>query len=127
MQAIMISIGGVERPLCFSTRVVCDAQARFDGLGGLQNAMASDNMQTKLDAVTWTLARMLDAGARFARLTGERQPETLPPSQEDLLDLYGPGDLAELVRAIYDAIAVGSAREVEAEPPKNAETAPESM
>lgn len=116
-----LTISGVERPLCFSTRVVCDAQTRFGGLDGLMAAMGSDSLQTKLDAVTWTLARMLDAGARYVNLTQEGAAPPQPPTQEDLLDLYGPDDLVELVRAINTTMSAGAEREVDLEPPKNAE------
>lgn len=126
MRTGKLTIRGVEYPLCFSTRVVCDAQIRFGGLPEMTEAMRSGDLRVKLDAVTWALARMLDAGDRYAKLSGEPHPDRLPPNQEDLLDLYGPDDLLELVTAVYDTINASSSRDVESEAPKNAEAAPES-
>lgn len=114
-----VEIMGVERPLCLSTRVVCACGERYGGLDGLFGVIRGDNISHKLDAVTWLLAQMMDAGARYFRLMGE-DGVPAPVSQDDLLDMYGVNDIAPLIKAIYDTVASDQHRDVEADPPKNA-------
>ena len=111
---------GVERPLCLSTRVVCACGDRYGGLDGLFGVIRGDNISHKLDAVTWLLAQMMDAGARYQRLMGAGDVPA-PISQDDLLDMYGVDDIAPLVKAVYDTVASDQHRAVEADPPKNAQ------
>ena len=118
MRSGSITINGVEYPLRYSTRVACNTQEQYGGLHQLGEAIASEDVAVRLRAITWTLAQMLDAGARYCRLSGEASPEPVP-SQDDLCDLFGPEDLIVLVRAINATISQDAERKVEAEPPKN--------
>lgn len=114
-------IGGVEYPLRYSTRVACNTQEAYGGLQQLGEAFASEDVAVRLRAITWTLAQMLDAGARYCKLYGEASP-TPVPTQEDLCDLCGPEEALQLVRAINEVISQDATRKVEAEPPKNLTT-----
>lgn len=120
MKESSINILGVSRPLCFSTRVMCACTERYGDLNGLFGVINGDNVGHKLNAITWLLAQMMDAGTRYKRLLGEESPA--PVSQDDLLDLYSVNDLGELIQAVQNAMQSDQKRDVEAEPPKNGET-----
>lgn len=114
-----MTIRGTEHPLCLSTRVVCDVGEKYGDLAGLYEAMNAESLGAKLDAVLWMLAQLLRAGARYAALCGEEAPR--PYTQDELADLLGVDELGGLMTAILETVTADTKREVEAEPPKNAE------
>lgn len=123
MKVARIKILGQERPLCFSTRVMCNAAEKFGGMDKLFAVMKNDDLSRKLDGIFWLLAELLRAGHAYAALTGEDCPE--PLSAEQLQDLYGMDDLAGLTTVVAEAVTAGARRTVEAEPPKNSGAARE--
>lgn len=120
MRTEKMQINGRDYPLCFSTRVVCRVAERYGDLDGMYRAVQEDDIAKRLEAVTWVLGEMLAAGQRYAQLIGEDAPA--PPSADDLLDLFGADDLGAMIQALADTVRAGQTREVEAEPPKNADT-----
>lgn len=120
MRTGKLTILGREYPLCFSTQVVCDVSDKFGGLNQLMDALRSEDLTMQLRTAMWTLAEMSRAGHAYAALCGEETPK--PLTEEQLLAVFGPDDLAGLYGKIMQTITDGSRREVEAEPPKNAAT-----
>lgn len=119
MRTGKLTFEGREYPLCFSTRVVCNVTDKYGDLTEMYNALGSDNVSTQLSAVMWVLAQMSAAGERYARLNGEDPHPAL--TEDQLWDAFGIDDLLKLTKAIMDTVTAGTSREVEAEPPKNAE------
>lgn len=123
MRVIKRDFLGRERTLCFSSRVYCNVMERYGSLQGMFETMASDNTAESIAANYWLFAQLSDAGARYTRRADGNDEK--PLTEEDLLDLCGPEEAAMIGKMIVDAISVGTARDQEAMPPKNAEaTAP---
>lgn len=131
MRTSKITLDGEERVLCFSAGVVEDVCERFGDLNGMFNALggrgqggedeaAPVNLALQIKTLYWLLARMMDAGARYARRKGI--PCSEPLSVEDIRDVCDLADFAALKDKVLETITSGSTREVDAEPPKNAET-----
>lgn len=118
MRTGKLTILGREYPLCFSTQVVCNVSDKFGGLNQLMDALQDEELTVQLRTVMWMLAEMSRAGHAYAALCGEESPK--PLTEEQLLAVFGPDDLAGLYGKIMQTITDGSRREVEAEPPKNA-------
>lgn len=119
MKEAKIKLLGSERPMCFSTRVLCDAEEKFGGLEKMFDAMSSGTTRERMNTIFWVLAAMLKAGERRAQLNGEECPKA--PDAEALPDLFGVDDLTALVQSIKEAIVSDSRRDVLADAPKNAE------
>ena len=69
----------------------------------------------------WLMAEMLKAGKRYMELIGEETPT--PPSEDDLLDLIGVNEYADLVKVITDTATETGTPEITLEDDsKNAET-----
>lgn len=119
MRTTSFTIGGEKHLLCFSTRVVRSCVERFGEVSGIFDALADESRLRAFDSAIWILARLMDAGDRYAKKNGLENPP--PLSEEDLLDLCGMEDLADVNRAIGEAVTGGSARTVEAKPSKNTE------
>lgn len=115
MKRFEMPIHGKAYPMCFSLRTVFDCEEKFGGMDHLTSALSGGIGALK--NCIWLLARMLDAGARHDRMNGVEVAE--PPDEDDLLDLFGLDDLAELRSTLLEGIAVNQARTVEAAPGKN--------
>lgn len=124
MKITKINILGEDRPLGYSVQVACDAEEKFGDAGGIFKLMKEAPLKAKMDGLFWLLEAMLKAGKDYARLIDEYSPE--PLTREELMQLYGLEDVGELTRSVMDAVTAGVRREVEAEPPKNSEAAPET-
>lgn len=103
-----------------------DSEA-FDVTFGLLTQKIQDNLMAKkqgnqLSAVIWAMEQMMAAGARYAKRKGISAAE--PLSADDIRDVCDLSDFADLQKSVLETITSGNAREVEAEPPKNAETTP---
>ena len=123
MRTAKITIGGQEHLLCFSARAVRACTERYGGVEHIDDALtAKDGLVGALDEAVWLLATMMDAGDRYAKLNGIPNPPAL--TAEDLLDMMDMEDFAGLKDKIVETITNGQQKNVEAEPPKNAETTP---
>ena len=120
MKRVTIPLRGKEYPMCFSLRVVKACGERFGGLEGLDEALTGggDSLHA-LGNCVWLLAQMLDGGYRFDCANGGEAVK--PPTEADLLDLFGMDDLADLQSNMMSAMAAGNTRTVEADPEKNGE------
>lgn len=120
MKRIELPVAGKTYPLCFSLRVVQSIGEKFGGVEQMDTALTGGgDALTALKNCVWMLVQMLEAGARYDRGNGAEPAP--PPDEDDLLDLFGLDDLADLKGSLMAAIAAGKERTVEAEPGKNAE------
>lgn len=135
MRTVKMELFGEEHTLCFSTRVVLDAEERYGSLEKFFSALdgravsESDteasgvpHTTTLLRTTIWALHAMIEAGARYERMDGANAPEV--PSEDELLDRLDLRDLRVVQRRLLDAVRAGSIREQEATAPKNAEATP---
>lgn len=119
MRTATITMDGEERILCFSTGVVEAACEKYGSLENFFEALNGEQL-TQIRTVIWALAAMMDAGAKRAKRKGI--PCAEPLSEDEIRDLCDISDLSDLKDKVAETITAGSAREVEAEPPKNGET-----
>lgn len=124
MRTTSIDIGGKPHMLCFSLRVQEQAEDKFGSQDALFDALTGDDMSGILRASVWLLARMMEAGKKYADMTGA---ECADPVDEDfMLDFFGLDDVLALVRSVRIAMAVSSKTDVDVETDlKNAETTQE--
>lgn len=122
MRTAKMNVAGQERLLCFSARVVRECTERYGGIEHLGEQLSGQEDGKNLSEAVWLLAQMLDAGDRYAKLTGQENPAA--PTYEDLYDLLGPDDFAGLRDRIAETISVSGTATVSAAPPKNAGATP---
>lgn len=119
MRGRTITLAGTEYPLRFSLRAVKACTEKYGSLEGMFEAIQGKRgSMDVVDECLWLLGVMLDAGYRYDKANGLEAKS--PPDGEALLDVL---DLAEMQGVLLHAIAGDSARTVEADPPKNAESA----
>ena len=122
MRTAKIDICGRKHLLCFSARVVGSVTERCSGAENIDEAMNAKGPIQELDEAVWLLSAMMDGGARYAKVN---DIETAPPlTADELLDVLDIGDFAALREKIAETVTRGTARHVEADPGKNAETTP---
>ena len=108
--------------MCFSARVVRSVTERYGGMEHIDEALTAEDPVKALDEAVWLLSAMMDGGARYAKVNGI---ETAPAlTADELLDVLDIGDFAALREKIAETVTRGTARHVEADPGKNAETTP---
>lgn len=118
MKRVNLPLHGKEYPMCFSLRVVNACGEKFGGLEGLNAALTGGgNALSALNNCVWLLAEMLDAGHKYSALSGGETD--LPPTESDLLDLFGLDDLSVLRELLAESMQADQARTVEAAPGKN--------
>lgn len=122
MRTARIEMAGKERLLCFSTGVVETVCEKYGDTDKLFEALEKGSQLSRLRTVIWLLAQLMEGGARYAKLRGIPNPP--PLSEEDIRDLCDLSELANLRAKIMETITNGSERQVEADPPKNAEATP---
>ena len=122
MRTAKISINGAEHLLCLSARVVRACTQRYGGISGIDEALSGSDISRAMDEAIWLIGTMMDAGARYAKLSGLENPA--PLSVEELYDVCGVDDFAALYSKIAETVTNGKSVSVEAVPPKNAEATP---
>lgn len=138
MRTVKMELFGEEHTLCFSTRVVLDAEERFGSLEKFFNALdgravSESDTETSgapqasviLRATIWALHAMIAAGARYERMDGVDAPEV--PSEDEFLDRMDIHDLRDAKDKLLETIRSGARREVKEEAPKNAEATPPDL
>lgn len=113
MQLEIITIAGHDYAICLSNNVL----AKMEKQGIRFEDLAKDDNPHRFTDVLTVLSSMIDAGARFARKTG--QGEYASMSAEDLGDLTGPDDYGMLMGALVRGMGKV---QVQAEAPKNGGT-----
>lgn len=124
MRTAKIELAGKEHALCFSARVVRACSERYGGIDHLNDHLSGDSVEKNLDEAIWLIAQMMDAGDRYAKLSGMENPPA--PTEEELYDLFGMDDFAGLRGKIAETITNGGSSTVEAAPPKNVKATPEN-
>lgn len=123
MRTAKMTIGSETYDLCFSLRVAGACEERYGSLEGIAPALSGEGKSSMevLRECLWLLAQMLEAGRRWAE--HEKLPAPEPPSEDDLLDLWGLDDIPSLKDQVFSTISLSNHREVEARPAKNGEAA----
>ena len=121
MRTATFTVDGRDYLLCFSARVMRACSERYGGVETIDAALGAENTGKALDEAVWLLSKMMDAGARYARLNGQ---EAAALTYDDLYDVLSIDDLTNIKCKIAETITNGRATTVEAEPPKNAGTTP---
>ena len=122
MRAITVKIGGEERVLCYSLRVIKAIEEKFGGEGEMR-ASLSEGTSKAVDITCWLMNQLMVGGKKYADKMGLSCPE--PLTADDMMDLYDVGDLLEMQTTIQSALMAGSKQDVEAQG-KNAAATPAS-
>jgi len=103
------TLNGVEYPLCYSTRVICETEGRYED----KSAFLED-LSNKTSTRVWFLALLMQGGAAYAKQQGLESP--VPLSEDEIMDMTTYEDQSAIITAITEAISAGSRRKVEAKP-----------
>lgn len=121
-KSIRARILGAERVLCYSLRAERAIAQKYGGMQGLMKSMESGDELEIIDAISYALWALMDAGARYAKMEGIENPPA--PELDDILDGLDLRDIAEAEETITAAINAGSAQAVAAESSKNVAATP---
>lgn len=119
MRTTSVTLGGKEYLLCFSVRVSKACSERYGSVANIATALSAKEEAKVLDETIWLFSMMADAGHRYAKNNGMDTPPTL--SQDDILDNFDMPDFSLLVAKVKEAIASGSATNIETQSEGNAE------
>lgn len=119
MKTAKILLDGEERLLSFSMGVLEAAAEKYGDVDKFFEALEAPDQTTQIRTVIWALAQMMAAGAEYAEL--KHIPAPKPLGERELRYLCDVGELLALRAKVKETITAGSAREVEADPPKNGE------
>ena len=113
MRTGKIEVNGKEYLLCFSARVVRDCSERYGNVDKIPDALKDGTETEIMDECFWLMERMMDAGARYAKLEGTENPA--PLSADVLYDVCDFADLAKMKTSIFETITNGNERAIDAE------------
>lgn len=111
MKVINVEIGGKERILCYSLRVIKAIEERFGSEGEMRAKLTAGTAQA-VDITCWLMSRLMDGGKKYADTMGLPCPD--PLSAEDMLDLFDVADLIQMQGTIQAALTAGLQQDVEA-------------
>lgn len=110
----VVTIGGVEYPLIFTTKATKEIAKRYGGLASLgETLMKNENFEMALDEVTWLIALLANQSILIHNLQNEDKKSLLTEEAVELLTT--PMELADYKNAITDAMVNGTKRHVESE------------
>ena len=113
MRTGKITLNNKEYLLCFSARVVRDCSERYGSVEKIPDALTNGTEVEVLDECFWLLERMMNAGARYAKMEGLENP--MPLSAEDLYDACDFIDISNMKASIFETVSNGNERKVETE------------
>ena len=110
----VVTIGGVEYPLIFTTKATKEIAKRYGGLANLgETLMKNENFEMALDEVTWLIALLANQSILIHNLQNEEKKPLLTEEAVELLTT--PLELADYKNAITEAMMRGTKRHVESE------------
>lgn len=110
----VVTIGGVEYPLIFTTKATKEIAKRYGGLANLgETLMKNENFEMALDEVTWLIALLANQSILIHNLQNEDKKPLLTEEAVELLTT--PLELADYKNAITEAMVNGTKRHIESE------------
>jgi hypothetical protein len=110
----VVTIGGVEYPLIFTTKATKEIAKRYGGLANLgETLMKNENFEMALDEVTWLIALLANQSILIHNLQNEDKKPLLTEEAVELLTT--PLELADYKNAITEAMINGTKRHIESE------------
>lgn len=119
MRTGVISIDGKKHLLCYSLRVLRLCTERYGSVGGMGEALSSDDELKALDEALWVLSALMVAGSKYANENGIENPA--PMSVQQLYDCCDINDFVNIRASIIATLNNGRKTTVEVLHPKNAE------
>lgn len=114
-------LAGKVYPLNFSLKASKEVAARYGTVEGAADAISERSTEEALDEISWILALLMDQGAKYVKITEDRDVE--PLSKDNLEIVLGMADISSMRDTLFGAMTAGMDREVLVEiDPKNAET-----
>ena len=110
----IIKIGGKDYELLLTTLATKKIGERYGGLKNLgEKLMNSERIEDAIDEIVWLITLLANQPIMIHNLWNEEKMPLL--TEEELLLLTSPYDLAEYKTAIMEAMYKGSKRNVESE------------
>ncbi|WP_286945881.1 hypothetical protein [Acetobacterium sp. UBA5834] len=110
----VVTIGGVEYPLIFTTKATKEIAKRYGGLANLgETLMKNENFEMALDEVTWLIALLANQSILIHNLQNDEKKPLLTEEAVELLTT--PLELADYKNAITEAMINGTKRHIESE------------
>ncbi|OFV69176.1 hypothetical protein ACWI_33700 [Acetobacterium wieringae] len=110
----VVTIGGVEYQLIFTTKATKEIAKRYGGLANLgETLMKNENFEMALDEVTWLIALLANQSILIHNLQNEEKKPLLTEEAVELLTT--PMELADYKNAITEAMVSGTRRHLESE------------
>ena len=110
----VVTIGGAEYPLIFTTKATKEIAKRYGGLANLgETLMKNENFEMALDEVTWLIALLANQSILIHNLQNDEKKPLLTEEAVELLTT--PLELADYKNAITEAMVNGTKRHVESE------------
>ena len=110
----VVTIGGVEYPLIFTTKATKEIAKRYGGLANLgETLMKNENFEMALDEVTWLITLLANQSVLIHNLQNDEKKPLLTEEAVELLTT--PLELADYKNAITEAMINGTKRHIESE------------
>lgn len=107
---ITVKIGGTEYPVRFSIGVLAAMNDQY-GENGQQKIFDAVE-KGDVGPIIWLTGKMIDTGIKYQRLLGERVDGNTP-DEEALGVMIGAAEMADVMRAITEAMTAGNKTTVE--------------
>ena len=110
-----ITIGGKEYEMILTTRATKEIAKRYGGLSNLgDKLMKSENFEMALDEVVWLIALLANQSV-LIHILQNPQDKREPLTEEAVVLLTSPLELATYKESIMEAMFKGAKRNVESE------------
>lgn len=124
-RTVEIEIGGKTYRMCFTLWAFGQVCQRYESLSKclekLDELVSGGNNLGAMLEYLWLLSVLLEAQRQRDRQ--EQNEGLIPPDEDDLQNLFCPGDFVELQRKVLDCISLGNSQTVGVQAPKNGEGA----
>lgn len=118
-RTVTIEIDGRAWPMCLTLRAFCEICDQYgslpDCLKKLDEMVSAADNKGLIDNYLWLLDKLLWSMVLYQ----DENYDDLPPTIQDMKEIFSPGDIPYIQRKVLECIQIGQTREVGVAPPKN--------
>lgn len=105
--------------MCLTLRAFCEICDQYgslpDCLKKLDEMVSAADNKGLIDNYLWLLDKLLWSMVLYQ----DENYDDLPPTIQDMKEIFSPGDIPYIQRKVLECIQIGQTREVGVAPPKN--------